>query len=197
MKPLSRWAIDVLNLFHWFRRVHGRIFPSVARIREMLGNRCCIRTIKRATRELVEAGKLWKTPRYRRSTEYSLTPPENAQMAFEFAGVGVDGDTLTRREQAPRGCLPVPQSRVVNGGVNREATRNAWTKPAQVGSEPARQHHACPRLVPPVVKPSLRSERREVFSPLVVFLTPVQARRKLPRRQTALERATEVFLREG
>lgn len=188
---LSRWAIDVLNLFHWFRRVHGRIFPSLARIRKMLLNRCSIRTIKRATRELELAGKIWKDRRYRRSTEYSLTPPEGAQMALEFAAEAMVAPTPDLLA-SPTSALPVACEKtgtVLVQGATCFNQRAAATR--------SRENRQCPHLGPTVVKPSLRSQRREVSVPLVVFLRSVHAQRKPVRRQTAYERATERFLREG
>jgi len=199
---LSRWASATYNLFCWFHRVKGRIFPSLRKISAMLG--CSERTVKRATAELVRLGMLWKTRRYRRSTEYSLTAPEGAQMAFEFAGAhmsvcGEGAGNLGAENPGPERAAPAGVNRPApaygSAGLGHHPGSDRF-EPRPLGSNPGRCPTPCPHLGPTVVKPSLRLVRREISVPLVIFLKPVHAR-KPPRRQTALERASEKFLREG
>jgi hypothetical protein len=162
MKPLSRWASAVYNLLCWFRRKFGQAFPSVAKLAEMLG--CSPRTVKRATRELALAGRIWKNPRYRRSTVYSLTPPEGEQQVFEFAESPrrVEGwSNPMRGAQSLPEAIPAPE-RVCE--PSRIGSESHVRKPGggRLNAGPSRL--SCPRLGPAVVNPSLRSQRREVLS---------------------------------
>src|ERR1017187_2842827 len=114
MKPLSRWSILIRELFAFFRKVGKPIITGQRYLAGRLG--CSITTIKRAMKELRDAGILASERRYRRSSKHTLTDP--AQTSFCFDGP-TDGPT--------------------------------------------------------VVKPlSLKQERVEVSSPLVVFLRPEQ-----------------------
>src|SRR6185369_12990053 len=116
-------------------------------------------------------------------------------MALDFERLGV----MLTDESSP---LPLTQQ----GPVTTWASSKQFWPPGNVEKPEGAQDVAspacaalkapCPHLGPTVVKPSLRSQRREVSVALVIFLKPVHAR-KPPRRQTALERASERFLREG
>jgi hypothetical protein len=61
-------------------------------------------------------------------------------MSFYKTGVGVDGDTQTRRVLALRGSLSGPLLNVLSGGIKARSDAHGRSKPMQAGSNPARQH---------------------------------------------------------
>jgi hypothetical protein len=181
----------LLELLRWCEKRWTHIAPSQEWLAAKL--KWTLRTLQRTVAALKKAGLLLVIPRYKRSALYKLVHMRvNPQMSFEFAGLLGDQQLplIPFVDALPVACAKPAYASGRDGCARAESRRSETVPEARPISRSGGPDGGAE------FKTSLRLVRREVSVPLVIFLKPVHAR-KPPRRQTALERASERFLREG